>query len=74
MEGAGEGEVEGVIEDAVEGGLVGAGVGGVAVEDFAEAVDACGGVEAGPEGLLNVFDRVDAEAVDAEGGDEVLDP
>lgn len=53
-----------VIEHAVHDLLVRAGIGWVAVEDFADTVDTSSGVVARPEALLDVLDGVKAETVD----------
>ncbi len=53
-----------VIEHTVHDLLVRTGVGWIAVENFADAVDTGSGVVARPEALPNVLCCVNAEAID----------
>lgn len=55
------------VQHPVDRALVSACVAAVAGVDFADGVDAGGGAEGGPEAFFDVFDGVDAEAVDCAG-------
>ena len=74
LEGGDEGEVGAVVQHAGHVVLIRADPGRVVEVDFADHVDACGGVEAGPEAFVYFEDGVEAEAVDGVVGDEFLDP
>jgi hypothetical protein len=56
--------LHGVIQDSIHNLLIGTCIVGITVENLAYAVDARGFVIARPEGLLDMFDRVDAETID----------
>ena len=58
------GVIHWVVQYAVHDVLVGTCVCRVTVEDFTDAVHACGFVVSRPEVLLDVFHCVDTEAVD----------
>jgi hypothetical protein len=73
-EDVGDGVVHGVVEKSGEVLLVGTDVGGIAVEALAHLEDTGGFTELRPEVLGHLGDGVNAEAVEAVGVDEVLDP
>jgi hypothetical protein len=52
-----------IIQNAIHVVLIVAGVRWISIEDLSDRIDACSGVEAGPEGLLNMFHGIDAQSV-----------